>query len=124
MYVFLQDRARTSEGNNKDNVDDQVGGMPSWMFEENSKKKPAQPKEKDIPARRDMKVKGGATEEECVARPVVTEVRLKKSDEIHPLKVTGAMSSVDKSTIDDLQKKDWNLKKCFDRVGRTIIRKN
>ena len=64
------------------------------MFEENSKK-PAQPKEKDIPARQDMEVKGGATEEKSVAGPVVTRVHLKKSDEIHPLKVTGAMSSVD-----------------------------
>ena len=34
------------------------------------------------------------------------------------------MSSVDKSTIEDLQKKDTTLKKCFDRVGKRIIREN
>ena len=48
----------------------------------------------------------------------------KKSDKIHPLKVKGAMSSVDKSTIEDLQKNDFTLKKCFDRVGKPIIRAN
>ena len=47
----------------------------------------------------------------------------KKSDKIHPLKVE-AMSSVDKSAIEDLQKKDSTLKKCFDRVGKLIIRGN
>ena len=62
--------------------------MPSWLFEENSKK-PAQPKENDIPARQEMEVKGGATEEKCVAGPVVTRVHLKKSDGIHPLKLQG-----------------------------------
>ena len=34
------------------------------------------------------------------------------------------MSSVDKSTIEDLQKKDSTLKKCFDPVGKPIIREN
>ena len=33
------------------------------------------------------------------------------------------MSSVDKSTIEDLQKKDSTPKKCF-RVGKPIIREN
>ena len=33
------------------------------------------------------------------------------------------MSSVDKSTIENLQKKDLTLKKCFDRIGKPIIRK-
>ena len=31
------------------------------------------------------------------------------------------MSSVDKTTIEDFQKKDSSLKKCFDRVGKPII---
>ena len=34
------------------------------------------------------------------------------------------MLSVDKSTIEDLQKKDTTLKKCFDREGKPIIREN
>ena len=34
------------------------------------------------------------------------------------------MPRVDKTTKEDLQKKDSTLKKCFDRVGKPIIRKN
>ena len=71
-----------------------------------------------------MKVKEGATEEECVAGPVVTRTQAKKSDKVHPLKVKKAMFSVDKSTIENLQKKDLTLKKCFDRIGNPIIREN
>ena len=55
-----------------------------------------------------MKVKESATEEECVAGPVVTRVK-------------EAMSSVDKSTF---EKKDSTLKKCFDPIGKPIIREN
>ena len=51
-----------------------------------------------------MKFKGGAIEEECVAGPVVTRAQAKKSDKVHLLKVKEAMSSVDKSTIENLQK--------------------
>ena len=40
------------------------------------------------------------------------------------LKVKEAMSSVDKSTIENLQKKDSTLKKGFDRTGKPIIREN
>ena len=47
-----------------------------------------------------------------------------KTDKIHPLKVKEAMSSVDKSTIEDLQKKDSTLKKCFNRIGKPSIREN
>ena len=74
--------------------------------ERDSKKKPAQPKEIDDHARRNMKVKEGATEEKSVAGPVVTRAQAKKSDKVHPLKVKEAMSSVDKSIIENLQKKD------------------
>ena len=63
-----------------------------------------------------------ALEEKCVTGPVLTRVQAKKSDKIHPLKVKEAMSSVDKSTIEDLQKKDSTLKKCFDGVAKLIIR--
>ena len=66
----------------------------------------------------------GGTEEKCVAGPVVTRAQAKKSDKVHPLKVKEAMSSVDKSTIENLQKKDSTLKKCFDRIGKPIIREN
>ena len=34
------------------------------------------------------------------------------------------MSSVDKSTIENLQKKNSTLKKCFDCIGKPIIREN
>ena len=109
--------------------------IPAWMFrrsnqkteksapkKRDSKKKPAQPKENDDRARRNVKVKKGATEEECAAGPVVTRAQAKKSDKVHPLKVKEAMSSVDKSTVENLQKKDSTLKKCFDRIGKPIIR--
>ena len=102
----------------KDKDDNQGGDMPAWMFrrsnqkteksapkERDSKKKPAQPKENDDRARRNVKVKEGATEEECVAGPVVMRAQAKKSDKVHPLKVKEAMSSVDKSTIENLQKR-------------------
>ena len=48
----------------------------------------------------------------------------KKSDKIYPLKVKEAMSSVNKSTIENLHKKKSTLKKCFDRIGKLIIREN
>ena len=131
-------RARTSGGNkDKENDDNQGGDIPAWMFrrsnqkteksapkERDSKKKPAQPKENDDRVRWNVKVKEGATEEKCVAGPVVTRAQAKKSDKVHPLKVKEAMSSVDKSTIENLQKKDSTLKKCFDRIGKPIIREN
>ena len=60
----------------------------------------------------------------CVARQCLTMSRVKKTDKIHPLKLKEARSSVNKSTIEDLQKKDSALKKCFDRVGKQIIREN
>ena len=130
--------ARTSGGNkDKHNDDDQGGDIPAWMFkrsnqktensapkERDSKKKPAQPKENYDRAGRNMKVKEGATEEEWVAGPAVTRAQAKKSDKVHPLKVKEAMSSVDNSTIEDLQKKDSTLKKCFDHIGKPIIREN
>ena len=94
-------RARTSGGNkDKDNDDNQGGAIPAWMFrrfnqkteksapkERDSKKKPAQPKENDDRARRNVKVKEGATEEKCVAGPVMTRAQAKKSDKVHPLKL-------------------------------------
>ena len=124
-------RARTSGGNkDKDNDDNQGGDIPAWMFrrsnqkteksapkERDSKKKPAQPKENDDRARRNLKVKEGATEEKCVAGPVVTRAQAKKSDKVHPLKVKEAMSSVDKSTIE-------NLQNCVDNTYLSLIHLN
>ena len=55
-------------------------------------------------ARRNVKVKEGATEKECVAGKVVMRAQAKKSDKVHPLKVKEAMSIVNKSTIENLQK--------------------
>ena len=98
-------RAMTSGGNkDKDNDDNQGGDIPAWMFkrsnqktesapkERDSKKKLAQHKENDDRVRWNVEVKEGATEEECVARPVVTQAQAKKSDKVHPLKVKEAMS--------------------------------
>ena len=76
-------RTRTSGGNkDEDNDGGQGGDIPAWMFRKSnqekteksapkkrdSKKKPAQPKENDDCARRNMKVKEGATEVESIAR--------------------------------------------------------
>ena len=72
-------RARTSGGNkDKDNDDNQGVDLPAWMFrrsnqkteksapkERDSKMKPAQPKENDDRARRNVKVREGATREVC-----------------------------------------------------------
>ena len=86
--------------------------MPSWMFKEesnrgetknrDSKKKPAQTKKNENHSTQDVKVKEGITEGKCVAGLVLTRAQMKKHDKIHPLKVKEAMSSVDKSTIEDL----------------------
>ena len=90
-----------------------------------SKKKPAKPKgNDDCTMYRNLKVKEGTTEKECVAGPVVTRALAKKSDKVHLLKVKEAISSVDKSTIENLQKKDWTLNKCFDHIEKPIIREN
>ena len=64
------------------------------------------------------------TVEECVAGPVVTRAQAKKSDKVHPLKVREAMLTVEKATIENLQRKESTLKKCFDRIGNPIIRVN
>ena len=96
----------------------------SALKKRDSKKNPAQPKENDDHARPTVKVKEGATEEEIVAGPVVTRAKAKKSDKVHQLKVKEAMSSVYKSTIENLQKKDVTLKKSFDCIGKLIIREN
>ena len=99
----------------------------SALKKRDSKKKPAQPKENDDRARRNEKVKEGDTEEKCVAGPVVMRAQAKKSDKVHPLKVKEAVSTwstVDKSTIENLQKKDSTLKKCFDLIGKPIIKEN
>ena len=52
--------------------------------------------------RQDVNVKEGATKEECVAGPVLMMAQATKSDKIWPSKVKGAMSSDNKSTIEDL----------------------
>ena len=74
------------------------------------KKKSAEHKKKDNHATQDVKVQEGTTEEKCVAGPVLTRAQAKKNDKIHPIKLKKAMSSVNKTTIADLQKKDSTLK--------------
>ena len=80
----------------------------------NSGKKPAQIKKNYNCATEDIKVQKATTEGKCVAGPVLTRAQAKKSDKIYPLKVKEATSSVDKTTMEDFQKKDSTLKKCFD----------
>ena len=89
-----------------------------------SKKKSDQIKKNDNRATQDVKVQEGITEGKCVAGLVPTRAQAKKSDKIHPFKVKEAMSSVDRSIIEDLQKKDSTLKKCLDRVRKPVIREN
>ena len=120
-------QARTNGDNNDDN--DNQGDMPSWMFREetnrgktknrDSKRKPAQIKKNDNRATEDIKVQQDTTEGKWVAGPLLTRAQAKKSDKIHQ-----AMSSVDNTSMEDLQKKGSSLKKCFDRVGKPIIREN
>ena len=117
-------RARTSGGNkDKDNDDDQGGDITAWLF-----KRPNQKTEKSAPKKRDSKKTPAQPkengEEEYIAGPVVTRAQAKKCDKFHPLKVKEAMSSVDKSTIENLQTKDSTLKKWFNRRGKPIIREN
>ena len=71
-----------------------------------------------------LKSKRAPQKKSVFAGPVMMRAQAKKTDQIHPLKVKEARSSVNKSTIEDLQKKDSTLKKCFDRVGKLIIREN
>ena len=80
----------------------QVKTEESALKKRDSKKKPTQPKGSDDRARRIVKVKEGATEEKCVAGPAVTRAQAKKSDKVHTLKVKEAMSSVNKSTMENL----------------------
>ena len=87
-----------------------------------TKEKARPGQENDNRATEDIKVQEGTTEGKCVAGPVLTRAQAKNSDKIHRLKVKEAMSSVDKTTIEDLQKRDSTLKKCFDQVGKRIIR--
>ena len=86
------------------------------------KKKPAKLKKNDHHATQDVKDQEGTMEGKCVAGPCLTRAQAKKTDKIHPLKVKEAMSSVDKTTIEDLQKKD--SEEMLDRVGEPIIREN
>ena len=101
---------------------------PNWNKEESNrgktKSRDSKKKKNDNRATEDIKVQEDTTEGKCVAGPVLTRSQAKKSDKIHTLKVKEAMSSVDKTTIEDLQEKDSTVKKCFDRVGKLIIREN
>ena len=121
--------ARTSGGNNNDN-DNQGGDMNSWMFKEESNRgktknrDSAQIKKYDNHCTQDVNFKCPRRHHRRKVIPVLTRAQAKKSDKFQPLKVKEAMSSVDKSTIEDLQKNGSTLKKCFGRVGKLIIREN
>ena len=85
-------QARINGGSN------QAGDMPSYMFKEeskreetnnrDSKKKPAQIKKNDNRATQDVKAQEGTTEGE----PYLMMAEAKKSNKIHPLKITETMS--------------------------------
>ena len=88
---------------------------PDWMPDdqrgarapkkEDSENKPAHLKKIDNHATQDVIVQEGTIliEGKCVAGKVLMRAQAKKSDKIHPLKVKGAMSNVDKSIIEDFQ---------------------
>ena len=108
-----EDQARTSGGNNNGN-DNQGGDMPSWMFKEESNKGKAQnrdSKKKPAQIKKNVMIQEGTTEGKCVAGPCLTRAQAKKTNKIHLLQVKETTSSVDKSTIENLQKKDSTLKK-------------
>ena len=92
----------------------------STLKKGDSQKKPDQPRENNNRARRDVKVKGDANEEECVARPVVTRAQAKETDKVHPLKVKEAISSLQLKIFRRIRLR----RSCFDCVGRLIIREN
>ena len=52
--------------------------------------------------------------QKSVTGPVLMRTQGKKVEKIHRLIVKEASSSVNKSTIKDLQKLDSTLRKCFD----------
>ena len=124
-------QARTAAGNKYDD-DNQGGVMPSWMVKEESnreenknrdlKKKPAQLKKKYIMLHKMSKSKRAPWKESVLLDQFWRG--LSKNDKIHPLKVKEAMSTVDKSTKEDLQKRDCTLKKCSGGVGKPIFREN
>ena len=124
-------KAEDQRGARNNNDDDNQGGnMPSWMFKEESNrketknrdsKKPAQLKKNDNNATQDVKVQD---RRKLFCWTSFKEASTKKSGKIHLLKIKEAMSSVDKPSIEDFQKNDSTLKKCFDRVGKLIIREN
>ena len=78
-----------------------------------SKKKPAQTEKMITVLHKMSKFKRAPWKERVFAGPCLTRAQVKKSDKIQPLKVKEAMLSVDKSTIEDLQKKDSTLKKAL-----------
>ena len=94
--------------------------MPSWMFKESNRGKTKKGDSKKKPAQLRMIT--------MLHKMSKTKRALRKEsvllDKIHPLKVKETMSSVDRSTTEDLQKEDSTSKKCCDRVGKPIIREN
>ena len=71
------------------------------MKNRDSKNKPAQIKKNDNCATEHIKVLQGTTEGKCVDGQVLTRNPATDSDKIHPLKVKEAMSSVDKTMIEE-----------------------
>ena len=74
-----------------------------------SKKKPAQIKKNDNHATENIKVLEETTDGKFVAGPVLTRAKAKKINKIHPLKVKEAMSSANKTTIEDLPRSEEGL---------------
>ena len=85
-------------------------------------KKPAQPKKNENCARRNVKVKGDTTEEECVAG--VTRAQAKKRDRIYLLKVISYNGLCPLLTRLLLRICRRRIRLCFDCVGKPVIREN
>ena len=65
------------------------------------------------------KSKKAFSEGKCVARLVLMRAQV-KSDKVHPLKVKEAISSFDKSTIENLQKKGSTLRNALIASRKTV----
>ena len=89
---------------------------------ETQRRSPPRSGKNDNCATEDIKVQEDTIEGKCVAGPVLTRAQAKKSDKNYLLKVKEAMSSVDKTTIEDLQGRVWCLNQIHvsnSRLGKT-----
>ena len=113
--VQPEGRGRASGGSNND--DEEVKCLVGCsersiriLLRRRVTRKAAQPKKNDNHARQDVTDYEGAT---------VTRAQVKNSDKSHPLKVKEAVSTIDKFTTDDIQKKGFNFEEMLQSSMKT-----